>query len=637
MIRPEKELLWRQEDTIRKGGSSFGGAEIVPSIHSSCPISVVKQAGTSGQDTTNGLWLLRIRHVRHTPCLTPHSTMTYMMTCTTGVMLAAAATAAAVFSLAHAFESESTSVHSSKTMNDGLYTISNANPASSARYDTRYSGKEFFEVYSPLIRTAYGEVYWRMMDEVPLPQDIVDRFDGRVMAVVGYEVDQVRTDTSTDDSGDVPVPITHAYNHHYGAWISNSRKVRMVKKKRDQSDKKLGGMMMDHGSDEYWTAEPMTIEEEGAIPLSQFFSEANGGEMRLSYHGYPSSYAQLLDSPNVFHIQPMQIDTWNRDEPTAAFRPGGPLPKSSSQIPPSAGYSGLIECPCSDRLEKKTWPTYQLCERSDDTIRNATECLAAAKTVAQGSHYSLKVVNDASQPSGCTLTQKIDGDIEVLWNTHTPTQLPPTDVSRITEEVGVGAGKEQQTVAFASGQVNVTVTSLGSDDSDYVGITIIGPSDAWFAVGFGSNTMCLNPVADECPSGGPYAIIVDAKGNVFEHKLDFHGPGKLLEPSIQIETVTEKNGYLKIALKRPLQGLSENHYTFDVDVGNTVPIITARGCPETPDFPHQHCGHGPSHLTFLPVGESLALCFKEVVGSIGGNMFSKDLFTVSPERSNRPR
>jgi len=137
--------------------------------------------------------------------------------------------------------------------------------------------------------------------------------------------------------------------------------------------------------------------------------------------------------------------------------------------------------------------------------------------------------------------------------------------------------------------------------------------------------MCVHPVADECPGGGPYAIIVNANGNgdVQERKLDFHGPGKLLQLSVQVESASERNGYLTIALKRSLHGLTDDHYTFDVSPSTIVPIISARGCPET-DFPHQHCGHGPSHLTFLPVGTPQSVCFKDIVGSIGGNMFSKN-------------
>ena len=48
--------------------------------------------------------------------------------------------------------------------------------------------------YSPVISTQYSEVFWTMMDPVPLPQHVVDSFKGKIMAVVGYETDQVSCD-----------------------------------------------------------------------------------------------------------------------------------------------------------------------------------------------------------------------------------------------------------------------------------------------------------------------------------------------------------------------------------------------------------------------------------------------------------
>ena len=36
----------------------------------------------------------------------------------------------------------------------------------------------------------YGEVYWTMMDPVPLDPDLVARFKDQTMAIVGYETDQ---------------------------------------------------------------------------------------------------------------------------------------------------------------------------------------------------------------------------------------------------------------------------------------------------------------------------------------------------------------------------------------------------------------------------------------------------------------
>lgn len=47
-----------------------------------------------------------------------------------------------------------------------------------------------FDVYSPPIRTQYSQVFWTMMGNVPLPEDLVREFDGKAIAVLGYESDQ---------------------------------------------------------------------------------------------------------------------------------------------------------------------------------------------------------------------------------------------------------------------------------------------------------------------------------------------------------------------------------------------------------------------------------------------------------------
>ena len=107
----------------------------------------------------------------------------------------------------------------SSNMNGDIYGISNPDQNSKTQFSTVYSDinskSEYFDVYSPPISTRYGDVYWTMMDSVNLPENITKRFDNNVMAIVGYEQDQV---FRTPD-GDVSVPITWAYNHHYEAFL----------------------------------------------------------------------------------------------------------------------------------------------------------------------------------------------------------------------------------------------------------------------------------------------------------------------------------------------------------------------------------------------------------------------------------
>ena len=91
--------------------------------------------------------------------------------------------------------------------------------------------------------------------------------------------------------------------------------------------------------------------------------------------------AQLIDSPTTFHIQPMQIDTKNRHYNGSDFKPDL-LPKTSA-APPNAPYSGLLECPCTDRIVKEIEVEYTTQSQGScaATVANATECFIAADKV----------------------------------------------------------------------------------------------------------------------------------------------------------------------------------------------------------------------------------------------------------------
>jgi hypothetical protein len=91
------------------------------------------------------------------------------------------------------------------------------------QYSTKWSeypdGAEYFEVYLGPITTVYSQVWWKQFEAVPLPDDIVERFAGKGMAIMGYETDSVRRKGDKDVDGsilqeDVSVPINVAYNHH---------------------------------------------------------------------------------------------------------------------------------------------------------------------------------------------------------------------------------------------------------------------------------------------------------------------------------------------------------------------------------------------------------------------------------------
>jgi hypothetical protein len=161
---------------------------------------------------------------------------------------------------------------------------------------------EYFEIYAGPVNSTYGEVFWSSLPEVKLPDELIARFKGKGMAVVGFEADQVRK----TPQGDVSVPINVAYNHHYGAMFLGSGS-HMEWVPYDPNDNKTKVLTPRPGWD--YIAVEHTPSESG-LPTHLPFGYSNGGEYRKTYHGVAPPFAQVIESPNRVSIGPMQIDTW---------------------------------------------------------------------------------------------------------------------------------------------------------------------------------------------------------------------------------------------------------------------------------------------------------------------------------------
>ena len=66
--------------------------------------------------------------------------------------------------------------------------------------------------------------------------------------------------------------------------------------------------------------------------------------------------------------------------------------------------------------------------------------------------------------------------------------------------------------------------------------------------------MCIHPVADECPSGAPYAIIVEGDG-VSEVKLGY-GRGSPVARMVTVEKSRVDGTHRVVVLTRKLRGLT---------------------------------------------------------------------------------
>ena len=72
-------------------------------------------------------------------------------------------------------------------------------------------------MYVGPITSLYSQVWWAALPDVELPAAIKQRFNDSAMAIIGYEVDQVRKKGDKDVDGstlteDVSLTINVAYN-----------------------------------------------------------------------------------------------------------------------------------------------------------------------------------------------------------------------------------------------------------------------------------------------------------------------------------------------------------------------------------------------------------------------------------------
>ncbi len=294
-------------------------------------------------------------------------------------------------------------------------------------------GVEYFEVELGPIQTLYSQVWWKTLPSQPLPADIVKRFAGKAMAIVGYETDSVRK----TPQGDVSVPINMAYNHHHDVYLTGKHSS-MEKVRYDPRDLTIPPMMRGDATFLEIPVEhtPSPLE----LPTSIHLADGNGGEYRKSYHGFASPVAYVLDSPESVHVNPMFIDTWNRDHMNISGGSpfvAGPLPKHSL-APPDAPYSGLLECPLTDKIEKilpggysgynSTFPRKLFQCDSETTscphaIASAEDCFAAAKaSVPNGVTVSGTQGSSSSRAPGCSITYNGTSGATAFFNVLKPSE-----------------------------------------------------------------------------------------------------------------------------------------------------------------------------------------------------------------------
>ena len=474
---------------------------------------------------------------------------------------------------------------------------------------------EHFDVYGE-VRTNYSQVYWTRNLPINLPPQIIERFKDKVMVITGYEVDQVThngpengsttTDTqlggfscypSCDTNGeDKSVPIYNAYNHHYFSWLVSSN-AEMYERETP--------LQIPNPTNTAFRA------KDGAnnvtYPLSIVYKENPGGEFRKSYHGYPNGYGQFIYSPSQWVVEPMQIDTHNRNYDINDHSHGYVpyfLPKqdtANNMTDLGNKMSPLIECPCTDRITKTKIETPIILTNGtcgSRIITSKDECINITTTINDMVVSSFKSINDPSQIAGCSITPDGNGGYTVIYNSdNTQPKCGPDTIEGMVGNANLG---------------NLTTLKLEHNGQGNITITISGPSKVWFGVGtyificlctyifiylcmfiytgFDATTM-----ADE-----PYAIIIDGTGAVSERKLGNHNPGTLLPSTITVLSDTvNNNGIRTVSMERPLKGME---YCLK---SGSLNVITAIG--STPQLSY-HAARTAATIILLPLTADACVC-----------------------------
>jgi len=247
---------------------------------------------------------------------------------------------------------------------------------------------EWFDVYSKPIHTRYGEVVnvfnfdRHAPSTVPLPPEIVARFNGSVMAITGFETNIVEID---EKGVERLVPCTAMYNHHWshmmlgasappleiqdleyydyvgagaasrdGDWVGPSHQalhkafsLASTRRAAASFPAAPGAEPRRHKQPRFGGALDWSDDPVATAPTAQFFSEGNGNEHRLSFHGYARGFAQLIHSPVAFAPGIMFINT---KDVTGTSRTGhGSLIPRVAVAAGDVEYSALLECPCGTR------------------------------------------------------------------------------------------------------------------------------------------------------------------------------------------------------------------------------------------------------------------------------------------------
>ena len=215
-------------------------------------------------------------------------------------------------------------------MNRGVkYLIANSPPGHEDMPRSFSPKSEYFEVLSPPIRSRYAGVVWRVLEAVPLPPDVVRRYNDSVMAVTGYEVDVLRKDATGNLAS---VPNYQSYNHHYTSALHGAGAALAPH---------VAGASNLHHRELFFL--PTAVKGPAGVPAVKP-STSTMATRRVSPTTACHRFRPAAFAPQAFIFNPMQINTLNPMEPAnvvarSLVRPLHPAPTIRDSLVPCTSAS----------------------------------------------------------------------------------------------------------------------------------------------------------------------------------------------------------------------------------------------------------------------------------------------------------
>jgi len=378
----------------------------------------------------------------------------------------------------------------------GGYRVSNSEP----HYKPEFRG-DYFEVRSETVTYNYGEVFWQKLPPVPMPQDVLDALadhSSQSLMISGFEANLMRRDA---DGNEVIVPAYETYNHHLTLTFRGQAEDGTIPAFKEASSEP-----------EHMKYKVEKLEGPGWESVQQFI----GAEMRGTFFYSPEGYAMRVDHPVDINIEAMLINTGKPGGGRCTF-PSDECPEpATSMAPEGAMYSGLLECPCTDRIEINI---FEYVPASDDTcaiaVESAQDCWAGAEEM--GYTGSTMILDDDSYPSGCFALADHD-NVQVGYNTAQST----VSCNQMPEDmllVGSVSLFEESSLYWELNMITGAST-----------YTMTGPSDVWFGFGYGAK------MEDSL------AFIAQADGTLQTRILGDHRPGSVVDYPLEMLSNTVEDG-----------------------------------------------------------------------------------------------